>query len=94
MVATNPQIQFTTGAPRWSVPSATVEGTDYTITVDANGERVCSCKANDYPKTCGKCWHLKAVSAGLVKPRVRVSQCPARREFSIDTLAAVAALDV
>jgi hypothetical protein len=61
-------------APRWSVPSATTEGTKYEITVDANGERQCSCEASQYPKTRGRCWHLKAVNAGLVKPRVRVSQ--------------------
>lgn len=79
MQPTNPQIQHTMSNPRWSVPSATTEGTGYTITVDANGERVCSCKANDYPKTRGKCWHLKAVNAGLVKPRIRVSQRPASK---------------
>ena len=82
MVATNPQIHFTTSAPRWSVPSTTTEGTTYEITVDQNGERRCSCPANDYPKTRGRCWHLKAISTGLVKPRIRVSQRPARREIS------------
>ncbi len=94
MQPTNPQIQHTMSAPRWSVPSATVEGTDYQITVDDNGERVCSCKANDYPKTRGMCWHLKAVSAGLVKPRVRVSQRPARREYSQATINTIAMLDI
>jgi len=64
-------------APRWTVPSATTEGTEYEITVDQNGERQCSCEASQYPKTRGKCWHLKAVAAGMVKPRVRVSQRPA-----------------
>ncbi len=94
MVATNPQIQVITSAPRWSVPSATTEGIEYIITVDANGERRCSCPANDYPRTKGKCWHLKAISAGLVKPRIRATQRPARLAFSLDTLAAVASLDV
>jgi hypothetical protein len=64
-------------APRWTVPSATAEGTSYEITVDANGERICSCEASQYPKTRGRCWHLKAVNAGMVKPRVRISQRPA-----------------
>jgi hypothetical protein len=74
----NPQPQFTTGTPRWTVPSATTEGERYEITIDANGERVCTCEASQYPKTRGRCWHLKAVAAGLAgKPRVRVSQRPA-----------------
>jgi hypothetical protein len=71
----NPQPQVTTGLPRWTVPSATTEGTDYTVTVNEHGERVCNCEANGYPKTRGKCWHLKAVASGLAgKPRIRVSQ--------------------
>ena len=82
MVSTNLQTQTITSAPRWSVPSATTEGIEYSVTVDANGERRCSCPANDYPKTRGRCWHLKAINAGLVKPRIRVSQRPARREIS------------
>lgn len=73
----NPQPEFSMSAPRWPVPSATTEGAEYEITVDQNGERVCNCQASQYPKTRGRCWHLKAVNAGLVKPRVRVSQRPA-----------------
>ncbi len=92
-----PQIQHTMSAPRWSVPSATTEGTEYQITVDANGERVCNCEASQYPKTRGKCWHLKAVASGLAgKPRVRVTQAqrPNRREYSQATLNTLAMLDV
>lgn len=76
MVTTNPQSQLSMSAPRWTVPSATTGGTKYEITVDANGERQCNCQANDYAKKRGRCWHLKAVNAGLVKPRIRVSQRP------------------
>jgi hypothetical protein len=69
-----PTTAYTMSAPRWTVPSATTEATKYEITVDQNGERVCNCPANDYPKTRGKCWHLKAVNAGLVKARIRASE--------------------
>jgi hypothetical protein len=78
VTSTNLQPHLTMSTPRWSVPSATTEGTTYEITVNEHGERVCSCEASQYPKTRGRCWHLKAVAAGLAgKPRVRVSQRPA-----------------
>jgi hypothetical protein len=72
----HPQPEFSMSPPRWTVPSATTEGTEYEVTVDQNGERVCPCPASQYPKTKGKCWHLKAVQSGVIKPRVRVTQRP------------------
>jgi hypothetical protein len=59
----------------WTVPSATEPGIVYTISADSPEDVLrCSCRAEDYPKTRGRCWHVKAVHAGLAgKPRVRVS---------------------
>ena len=62
----------------YTVPSATREGVEHVVTEDVEtGARHCACEASDHPKTAGKCWHVKSVNAGLVKPRVRVSQRPA-----------------
>jgi hypothetical protein len=102
MPSQTPQQAYRIGTPRWTVPSATTEDTEYTITVDANGERQCNCEASQYPKTRGRCWHLKAVNAGLVKPRIRVSQRPApaplptftRARTSAEGQAFAASLDV
>jgi hypothetical protein len=65
-------------APRWSVPSATRDGITHTVTEDAEtGQRHCNCEASDHPRTRGRCWHIRAVAAGLAgKPRIRVSQRP------------------
>jgi hypothetical protein len=62
-------------AIRWQVPSATTPGIVYTVSADSPDSPLsCDCEAGDYPKTRGRCWHLKAVHSGLAgKPRVRVS---------------------
>ena len=80
----------------WTVPSATRPGITHTVTEDiATGARSCNCEASDHPKTRGRCWHLKATAAGLAgKPVVRISQRPARPQFSDETRFAVASLDV
>ena len=94
MPSQTPPQSYTMSPPRWSVPSATTEGTEYAITVNEHGERVCNCQANDYPKTRGRCWHLKAVGAGMVRPVVRISQRPARRAISDEMRDFVSGLDV
>ena len=57
----------------WEVPSATEPGKTYRVTVTDN-RYTCTCKAEEFPKTRGRCWHVKAVIAGAVsvKPRVRI----------------------
>jgi hypothetical protein len=63
----------------WIVPSATEAGVEYTVSAPSpSGILRCTCKASDYPKTRGRCWHIKSVRAGLAgKPRVRVQARPA-----------------
>ena len=80
----------------WEIPSASRPGVKHIVSEDIEtGARSCNCEASDHPKTRGRCWHLKAVAAGLAgKPTVRMTQRPSRREFSDDTLATVAVLDV
>jgi hypothetical protein len=76
--------QHTIQSSRSPVPSATRAATEHTVTEDPiTGERTCNCEANDHPKTRGRCWHLKAVAAGLAgKLRVRVTQSSG---FSVQT---------
>ncbi|MGD9891653.1 MAG: hypothetical protein AB7R89_28725 [Dehalococcoidia bacterium] len=59
----------------WTVPSATDAGTEYTVSAPSpTGILSCNCKASEFPKTRGRCWHIKSVRAGLAgKPRVRVT---------------------
>jgi hypothetical protein len=59
----------------WTVLSATTPGIVYTVSAASpDASLACNCEANDYPKTRGKCWHLKAVHSGMAgKPRCRVS---------------------
>jgi hypothetical protein len=59
----------------WTVPSTTTPGVTYLVRADSpTGLLRCSCPASQYPKTRGRCWHLKAVHAGMAgKPRVRVT---------------------
>jgi hypothetical protein len=72
----------------YEVPSATREGVKHVVTEDVEtGERSCSCEASDHAKTSGKCWHLRAVASGLIRPRVRVSQRPAPAPLSAFTRA-------
>ena len=80
----------------WTVPSATRQGLKHIVSEDIEtGARSCNCEASDHTKTRNRCWHLRAVASGLAgKPVVRVSQRPVRRSFSLDTLAAVASLDI
>jgi hypothetical protein len=55
-----------------------------------------------HPKTRGRCWHLRVVNAGLIKPRIRVRQRPVpaplptitRARTSAEGLAFAASLDV
>ena len=56
----------------YPVPSATRGGLTHTVTRDVADSRLsCSCEARV------PCWHVKAVAAGLVRPRVRVMPKPA-----------------
>ena len=56
----------------YTAESASVPGLVYTVTVDDGGWH-CSCKASEYTKTRGKCWHLLAAQNGdLGKPKLRV----------------------
>ena len=60
----------------YKVESASLPGVVYTVTVDENGW-TCSCKAGEFTKTRGRCWHLKAAQNGeLGKPRMRVCPLP------------------
>lgn len=78
MSAQIPQPKHIIRSITYAVPSATREGVEHVVTEDVeSGRRACTCEASDHPKTAGKCWHLRAVNAGMVKPRVRVSQRPA-----------------
>jgi hypothetical protein len=78
VTSTNLQTQTITRSIRYPVPSATRPEIKHVVTEDVEtGERRCNCEASDHPKTRGKCWHLRAVNAGLIRPRVRVSQRPA-----------------
>jgi hypothetical protein len=62
----------------WTVPSAREADTGYTVSADRwDGPLACTCPAGDFPKTRGRCWHLKAVHAGLAgKPVVRLTIVP------------------
>ena len=57
----------------WQVPSATEAGKVYTVSVQGN-RYPCTCKTEEFNKTRGRCWHVKAVIAGAItsKPRVRI----------------------
>src|SRR5215211_3940878 len=78
MSATNLQTQTITKSIRYPVPSATREGVKHTVIEDpTTGERICNCEANVHAKTRGRCWHLKAVAAGTIKPVVRCTVRPA-----------------
>ena len=99
----NPQTKHIIRSITYTVPSATREGITHTVTEDVeSGRRSCTCEASDHPKTAGKCWHLRAITAGMVKPRVRVTQraAPAprptvrRARTSPEGLAFAASLDV
>lgn len=60
------------------VRSATDAGVVYTVTLDRLGYH-CTCKARAFPKTRGRCWHVKAVLAGMYlgKPHAKVQLAPA-----------------
>lgn len=62
----------------YNVPSATQPGTSHTVTV-TDSAYTCDCEASRWPKTRGKCWHIKAVRAGSVtgKPKMRIRWAPA-----------------
>ena len=69
----SPQAAYQLISMSWNVPSATEAGKAYTVTVRGN-RYSCTCKAEEFNKTRGRCWHVKAVIAGAVsaKPRVRI----------------------
>lgn len=73
MQAATPTRSYT--AIRWTVPSATTPGVVYTVSAGSPSDTLsCDCEASNYPKTRGRCWHLKAVATGLAgKPRCRAS---------------------
>jgi hypothetical protein len=64
----------------WTVPSASDARIAYTVSAPSlSGILTCNCKAREFPKTRGRCWHIKSVRAGQAgKPRVRVQQRPVR----------------
>ena len=69
----SPQAAYQLVSISYNVPSATEAGKIYIVTV--RGDRyTCTCKAEEFNKTRGRCWHVKAVIAGAVnaKPRVRI----------------------
>ena len=82
------------GPQRWTVPSATTPGVVYTVTADPQTTELrCDCPNGQAGKC--QCWHLKAVRTGLAgRPRVRVSQRPARREITAATRDLATALEV
>lgn len=56
------------------VPSATTPGIVYRVSAPTpDAPLACDCKASEYPKTRGRCWHISAIRSGLIKPRVSVS---------------------
>jgi hypothetical protein len=58
----------------WSVPSATRPGVVHEVTADGPDDvPACHCEASQHPKTEGKCWHLRAIRSGLIRPRCRAS---------------------
>lgn len=61
----------------YKVESASTPGHLYAVSVTDDGW-TCSCKASQYTKTRGKCWHLKAARDGQVigKPTVRLTSVP------------------
>jgi hypothetical protein len=62
--------QYQVRSIRYTVESASVPGRVYTVTVD-DGGWFCDCKAGEYTKTRGRCWHIKTARAGEAgKPRV------------------------
>jgi hypothetical protein len=62
----------------WTVPSASRPGVAHTVTADSpEDEPRCSCEASQHAKTEGKCWHLRAVRSGVIRPRCRASVQPA-----------------
>ena len=73
MEATTPLTPYEIHSITYNVPSASEPGIKYTVTVTDDRYR-CTCKAEEFPKTRGKCWHIKAVKAGAVagKPIIRI----------------------
>ena len=73
----------------YTVESASTPGVTYTVQVDDDGWS-CSCKASQYTKTRGKCWHLKAALAGELpgKPRVTLG-LPDQRGRDLAALASM-----
>jgi hypothetical protein len=62
------QTSTPTAPATYTVPSATTPGITYTVTADESGVLTCNCRAGTYPKTRGRCWHLKAVHSGAIRP--------------------------
>jgi hypothetical protein len=79
----------------YTVESASVPGVTYLVLVTEDGWS-CSCKASEYSKTRGKCWHIKQAQAGelLGKPRVRVGVVPPATTQRSRDLAALASMYV
>jgi hypothetical protein len=103
MTATSLTTKTITKSIRYPVPSATRPEIKHTVSEDVEtGERTCNCEASNHPKTRGRCWHLKAVAAGTIKPVVRCTVRPTpaplptftRARTSVEGLAFASSLDV
>ena len=67
----SPQASYQLVSVSYTVPSASEAGKTYTVTVTDN-RYSCSCKAEQFPKTRGRCWHIKSVIAGAITSKLRV----------------------
>jgi hypothetical protein len=86
-----PSQEYQIRSIRYRIESASVPGQVYEVTVTEDGWS-CSCKASEFTKTRGKCWHLRAAQAGELpgKPRVRVGVAPSPTPFVRPPLSAAA----
>lgn len=70
-----PSPTYAVSAITYTIPSASTQGVEYTVTLDAAGYH-CSCKAAQFRRAC---WHVKAIKAHQYtgKPRARLAVQPA-----------------
>ena len=68
---------YTLKAITYHVPSDSEPGLIHDVTV-TDDRWSCDCKAGEFPKTRGHCWHIKSARNGLHvgKPRVRIQPVP------------------
>lgn len=90
-----PQAEYQIRSITYSVESASLPGVTYLVMVTDAGWS-CSCKASEFSKTRGRCWHIKAAQAGELpgKPKVRLGlarpvSTPSQRERDLAALASM-----